>query len=108
MVWLEEQTNYLQSLKLEEVQSFEYVQDVKRNLKMLQSRACKHQDMTNDLTRMFQNLSIVDLQKAGFELDELKGRFELLNFELDEKLHEVENAEEMFKLFTKYGTVRVF
>ena len=40
-------------------------------------------------------------------LDDLDERFELLNFELEEKLKEMENIEEMLKLISKYETVRM-
>ena len=40
-------------------------------------------------------------------LNDLDERFELLNFELEEKLKEMENIEEMLKLISKYETVRM-
>lgn len=105
--WLSEQTDFLESLQID--QSFENVSSVevcKRNLIMIGTQASKNQESANELLRMLGSLPMSPTNHNQHHLDDLDERFELLNFELEEKLKEMENVEEMLKLISKYETVR--
>ena len=106
--WLGEQTEYLRNLRVDQLENQSSIENCKRKLKLIRSQATKNHETANDLFRMLGNLSmpIFSANNNDGAHDDIAEKFELLNFELEEKLEEIENLEEIYKFVTKLDTVR--
>ena len=106
--WLGEQTEYLRNLRVDQLENQSSIENCKRKLKLIRSQATKNHETANDLLRMLcnQSMPIFSANNNDGAHDDIAEKFELLNFELEEKLEEIENLEEIYKLVTKLDTVR--